>query len=187
VYQGMNRVTLAVVAVLLAIPAVAQAKAGIEFDKAIETQKPGDRQTFTAMVMHEPSDPMGGEPQPVVGVRPLITFRNERTGEVIRVRTTRTDQEGIASGSVTLPDRGPWKATLVAGGKSFSDEHGQVFEVGPPTEAKVVGTMEPPPDPQPADKGDGGGFPAWLLSFPAAGLVAFGIWRLRRRPRELGA
>jgi hypothetical protein len=179
----MNKITLTVVAVLLAVPAVAQAKAGIEFDNAIETQQPGDRQNFTAMVMHEPSDPMGGEPQPVAGVRPLITFKNQRTGEVVRVRATRTNHEGSASGSVTLPDRGPWQATLVAGGESFSDAHGQVFEVGPPTEAKVVGTMEPPADAAPADTGGDGGFPLWVLSFPAAGLAALGIWRLRRRLR----
>jgi hypothetical protein len=183
----MNRVTLAVVAVLLAIPAVAQAKAGIEFDKAIETQKPGDRQTFAAMVIHEPTDPNGGTPRPVVGVRPLVTFTNERTGAVMRVRTSRTDLDGSATGRVTFPDRGPWTASLSVGGHTFEPGGRQTFEVGPPTEAKVVGTMEPTPDPQPADKGDGGGFPAWLLSLPAAGLIALGVWRLRRRPRELGA
>jgi hypothetical protein len=187
VYRGMRRITLTVVAVLLAVPAIAHAKVGIEFDNAIETEKPGDRQNFSVMVMNEPTDPMGGEPQPIVGVHPLVTFRNEKTGKVIRVRATRTNSEGIARGTVVLPDRGPWTASVKAGDRVFSEPGAQTFEIGLPTEAKVIETIPPPPDPAPASDDDGGGFPAWLLSFPAAGLVALGIWRLRRRPLELGA
>ena len=182
----MKRITLTVVAVLLAVPALAHAKAGIEFDNAIESEKPGDRQNFTAMVMHEPTDPMGGEPQPVAGVRPLVTFRNDHTGKVIRVRTSRTNGEGIARGSVTFPDHGPWTTTLSVNGKPFGDAiHGQTFELGPP-HLRIVGTMEPPADPPPAHRDGGGGLPAWLLTLPAAGLAALGIWFARRRPRELG-
>jgi hypothetical protein len=174
----MRRITLAVVAVLLAVPALAHAKVGIEFDSPIEAQKPGDRQNFTAIVMSEPSDPKGGEPQPIEGVRPLVTFRNDRTGKVVRVRTVHTNGEGITRGSVVLPDRGPWTASVAVAGHVFSERGGgQTFELAPP---------EAPGHPAPVADDDGG-FPVWLLSFPAAGLVALGIWRLRRRPRELGA
>ncbi|HEX6712426.1 MAG TPA: hypothetical protein VF066_03535 [Thermoleophilaceae bacterium] len=171
----MNRITLTVVAVLLAVPALAQAKAGIEFDNAIETQKPGDRQSFTAIVMNEPTDPMGGEPKPVVGVRPLVTFRNERTGKLMHVRTDPTNAEGLAPGSVTFPDRGPWTATLSVGGRPF-EAHGEPFQLAPPATGPAATASQPAAH-------DGGGFPTWLLSFPAAGLAALGIWRLRRRLR----
>jgi hypothetical protein len=185
VYRGMRRITLAVVAVLLAVPTLAQAKVGIEFDNAIETQKPGDRQSFSVLVMNEPPGPGRVQPKAIAGVRPLISFRNERTGDVVRVRGSRTSSEGIGRGSVVLADRGPWTVYVRAAG--LSQLEGQTFEVGPPTEAKVVATFPPPPDPAPVSDDDGGGLPAWLLSFPAAALAAFGIWRLRRRPRELGA
>lgn len=184
-YRSMKRITLTVVAVLLAVPVAAQAKAGIRFDGDIGTANPSERQSFSAMVMREPSDPMGGDLKPIAGARPLVTFRNERTGEVIRVRTTRTNLDGVGTGSVTFGDKGPWTTTMAVGGESLA-LHGQTFEVGPPRSVRVVGTMEPPPDP-PAAQSDGGGFPAWLLAIPAALLAALGIRHLRRRPRELGA
>jgi hypothetical protein len=186
VYQGMKRITLAVVVVLLAVPALAHAKAGIEFDNAIETANPNDRQSFNVLVMNEPTDPMGGEPQPITGAQPLVTFRNEETGKVIRVRASRTNSEGVARGAVTFNDDGPWATTLTVKGKPLAI-HGQTFSVGPPREVNVVGTMEPPPDPPATPADDGGSFPAWLLTLPAAGLAALAIWRYRRRPRELGA
>lgn len=180
----MKRITLTVVAVLLAVPAGAQAKAGIEFDNAIETQKPGDSQSFSAIVINEPSDPMGGEPKPVVGVRPLVAFHNETTGKVIRVRASRTNSEGFGSGSVTFPDAGPWTATLYVGGKRFGGE--QQWQTFSLTRAPAAPAAAAPAPRTPADPDDGG-LPTWLLSFPAAALAALGIRRLRRRPRELGA
>ena len=131
--------------------------------------------------MSDPSDPTGGEPKPFAGVRPLVTFHNQTTGEVIRVRTSPTNDAGSGLGTVTFPDRGPWTATLTVGGKPF-EAHGEAFPVGPPASAAAT----PPATSQPAAHDDGG-FPLWLLSFPAAGLAALGLRRLRRRPRELGA
>src|SRR5215218_1658778 len=171
----MTRITLTLLALLLALPVAAHAKAGVEFDSAIETSKPGARQAFSAMVMNEPADPTGGEPEPITGVRPLVTFTNESTGKVMRVRASRTNRDGIGRGSVTFPDHGPWTASLTVAGKPF-ETGGQSFEIsGPPADPALA----PPSD----GEGGGGGLPAWLLSFPAAGLVALGIWRLRRRPR----
>jgi hypothetical protein len=173
----MNRVTLAVVAVLLAVPAAAGAKAGIEFSGAIETQKAGDRQNFSAIVMNEPADPTGGAPTPIEGVRPLVTFRNTKTGELIRVRTTTTNRNGESTGSVVFPDRGPWTADLSVNGKSFGPGDDRGFQLQP-----AAGPSTPP-----AQDSGGDGFPTWLLTLPAAALAALGVWFVRRRPRELGA
>jgi hypothetical protein len=158
----MNRVTLAVVAVLLAVPAAAQAKAGIEFPTEPQAKT---EQTFTAFIHGS-----GG------GGTPTVTFRNRSTGQVLRVRTAPLDRNGQAMGTVVLPDRGPWTATLSLNGKVVSAGDGQGF-----------GATAPPAQAPPAKTDDGGGgFPAWLLSIPAALLAALGIRHLRRRPRELG-
>jgi hypothetical protein len=168
VYRDMNRVTLAVVAVLLAVPAVAQAKAGIEFDQNIEAQQPGDRQNFSVFVHGSNGGP------------PMASFRNTRTGEVIDVRTVRTNGEGNARGSVIFPNRGPWTATLLVGSRPVTELiHGSAFELAPAA-PKPAATPPPPPP------SDDSGFPLWLLTLPAAGLAALGIWLTRRRPRELG-
>src|SRR3954451_12413554 len=118
----MNKVTLAVVAVLLAVPAVAQAKAGIEFDTATTSMKPGDQQTFIAFVHGS-----GG------GGQPMVAFKNDSTGQVMRVRTTLLDRNGMARGTVVFPDYGPWTATLSVDGKVVSPGDGQGFPVGSPT------------------------------------------------------
>jgi hypothetical protein len=166
--------------VLLAVPALAHAKAGIEFTGAIEQQQPGSRQDFTAIAMREPSDPMGGAPTPIVGAQPLVTFQNTRTGQVLRVRTSPTNRNGVGFGSVTFPDRGPWTATLTVGGKPF-EAPSEPFRLAPPAGVST------PAAPQSPAHDNGGGFPMWLLSFPAAALAALGIRFIRRRPRELGA
>jgi hypothetical protein len=164
VYPGMNRVTLAVVAVLLAVPAVAQAKAGIEFPTAPEAKK---EQTFTAFIHG-----LGG------GGTPLATFRSQSTGRVIRVATSPLNRNGVATGTVAFPDRGPWTATLSLNGKVVSSVDGQGFAVAP----------APPASPGAHSQPDGGGgLPAWLLTIPAGLLAALGIGYLLRRPRELGA
>jgi hypothetical protein len=169
----MKRITLTVVVVLLAVPALAHAKAGVEFDQNIETSKPGDQQSFTAFVHGS-----GGGP-------PSVSFQNTRTGKVIHVKTVRTNDPGTGRGSVTFPDRGPWAVTMSVNGHSFGDVvHGHAFELGAP-KVRVMGTMNPPADPPAASNGDDG-FPLWLLTLPAAGVAALGIWFLRRRPRELG-
>src|SRR4051812_36305490 len=161
----MNRITLAVVAVLLAVPAVAQAKAGIEFPTEPQAKT---EQTFTAFIHGS-----GG------GGTPLVTFRSQSTGQVLRVRTSPLNRNGQAMGTVVLPDRGPWTATLSLNGKVVSPGGGQGFEATSPPTA---------PAQTPAASADSdGGLPAWLLTIPAALIAAFGIWYLRRRPRELGA
>ena len=161
----MNRVTLAVVAVLLAVPAVAQAKAGVEFPTEPQTKK---EQTFTAFIHGSRG---GGTPD--------VTFRNRSTGQVLHVRTSPLDRNGQAIGTVVLPDRGPWTATLSLNGKVVSRDDGQGFDA-------IAAPAAPAQTPPPASDADGGP-PAWLLTIPGALIAAFGIWYLRRRPRELGA
>jgi hypothetical protein len=169
----MKRLTLTVVAVLLAVPALAHAKAGIEFDQDITATKPGEQQSFTAFVHGSSGGP------------PSVSFENTRTGKVIHVKTVPANGPGTARGSVTFPDRGPWMVTMSVNGHSVGDAiHGQGFELGP-RKVRVMGTMEPPPDPPATPSGDNG-FPLWLLTLPAAGLAALGVWFARRRLRELG-
>ena len=171
-YQSMKRITLTVVAVLLAVPALAHAKAGVEFDRDIAAQKPGDQLSFTAFVHGSSGGP------------PTVSSHNTRTGKVIHVKTVGTSNPE-SRGSVRLPDRGPWTVTMSVNGRSVADViHGQGFVLGPP-KLRVMGTMEPPADPPAASNGDTG-FPFWLLTLPAAGLAALGIWFVRRHPRELG-
>jgi hypothetical protein len=163
----MKRITLTVVAVLLAVPALAQAKAGIEFDQNIQAQQPGDRQNFSVFAHGSSGGP------------PTVSFRNTQTGKVIEVRTVRTNGEENARGSVTFPDHGPWTATLWVGGRPLTDGvHGSEFELSQPAPKPAAA---PPPPPS-----DDDGFPVWLLTLPAAGAAALGIWLVRRRPRELG-
>ena len=177
----MKTVTLTVVAVLLAVPALAQAKAGIEFNQAIEQQHPGDSQSFTAIVMKDPPNREGGEPTPIVGVHALVSFTNQDTGRVIRVRTSATDSEGIASGRVTFPDRGPWGISMSLGGKPFGGPELGDFEVGSALQARLPQTAA-----RQTTAHDGSQPSGWLLLFPAAALIALGVWLTRRRPRELG-
>ena len=181
-YTGMKRVTLTIVAVLLAVPALAHAKVGLEFDRNIEQQQPGESQTFSVMVMNEPADPMGGRPEAIAGVRPLVTFRNDATGQVIRVRASETDSEGIATGHATFPAAGPWSAMLsVAGHVLGGSDRFHGFTLAAPPAAK------PAAAPPRRSASGSSGFPGWLLSFPAAAIFALGVWWLRRRPREIGA
>ena len=159
----MNRATIAVIAVLLlAVPALAQAKAGVEFPTEPHSKQ---EQTFTVFIHGA-----GG------GGTPLTTFRNQSTGQVLRVRSAPLNRNGESMGNVVFPDSGPWTATVSLNGKVVSRGDGPGF----------AATTPPAPVP-PATGHSDGGPPAWLLTVPAALLAAFGIWVVRRRPRELGA
>jgi hypothetical protein len=68
VYTDMRRTTLLIVSLLLAVPALAHAKAGVEFDQDPEVAPVGTTIGFTVMAFREPrgpSGPAGGEPQPI--------------------------------------------------------------------------------------------------------------------------
>src|SRR4051794_37512567 len=114
----MKRITLTVVAVLLAVPAVGSAKIGGELQTDPQDLQPGQKTDVSMMVLKEPGDgqPPRAQPEPVVGVRPLATFRNAKTGEVVRVRGSRTNRDGIATAAVAFPSRGDWSVALKAPG-----------------------------------------------------------------------
>lgn len=175
----MKRVTLTIAVVLLAVPAVAAGKSGIEFDNAIEQEQAGTRQGFSVMVMREPRSPYG-EPKPVAGIRPVVRFRSADTGALIRGRVGATGADGIARGSVVFPRRGTWSVELRTPGANVGI-HPQEFTTGTP--ASVVETVNPPPQRPAATAHGSSDWWAWLLALPAAGLFALGLRALRRRPR----
>jgi hypothetical protein len=179
----MKRIFLTAMAVLLVVPAIAQGKSGIEFSSDPATQKAGDAQQFKVILFKEPADPMSGAPSPISGVSPLVTFRNETTGRVIRVRSHETNSEGLADGRVVFPDEGPWVTTMSVGGHQLRGSESPPFTVG--TRVSGAATVTPAAHGAPSD---GGAPPYWLLALPAAALAAAALWLVRhRRPRELGA
>src|SRR5688572_11500292 len=106
----MRRINSILVLVLLAVPATATAMVGVELEKQ-QDLAPGEKTNMNVMLWREPRDP-GSDPTPVVGAHPLVTFRNAKTGEVVRVRASRTNHEGLASATVAFPSRGKWAVDL---------------------------------------------------------------------------
>lgn len=171
----MRRVCALALAVCLALPAAASAKGGVIFDRYPDVQKVGSPMSFTVMTFRSRE-----------GIRPLVTFRNAKTGQVLRVRTSPTDLNGIAYGIVRLPSTGPWRAGVTINGRGMAPGDSEPFRVG-------VGLTQtiPAADARPATPASGGAphpdqggtFPwLWLTSGAAIGsalLVA--VMRRRRR------
>jgi hypothetical protein len=184
----MKRVTLTVVAVLLAVPLAAHAKVGVEFQQGPGSVEPGKKTDFTMMVMREPSgpnEPPRGEPEPVAGVRPLATFRNAKTGEVVRVRGGRTDRDGIAHASIVFPSRGRWDIVMTGRGvpPAVADA-GQDIEVGLANNGVTVMEVVRPPADAAAPIASGGGFPWALVAGVLAAMAALAAV-IRVGPRRL--
>src|SRR4051812_17973306 len=132
VYPGMRRATVITIGVLLMAPALAHAKAGLEFDTYPDSAQPGEKINFTVMALREP--PAGGPPraqaQAIVARHPLVTFRSE-SGRVVRVRVAPTNTDGIAHGSVVFPDKGPWTTEIKVGEElQLGQERSQPIRVG---------------------------------------------------------
>ena len=171
--------------VLLAVPAAASAKVGVELEKNPETLAPGENVTMNVMLFREPRKP-GGDLQPVVGRSPLITFENVKTGEVVRVRASRTGAEGMATAEVSFPSRGEWTVDLgdIPG---VLDEGTQSLPVGVPFGSTAAGRSLPmeeyPPPPRPAAPEPGSSFPALPLGVGLgfAMVAAAAVLLLRRR------
>jgi hypothetical protein len=187
VYTGMRRASLLVTSILLAVPAVVYAKAGVEFDTYPETSKVGNPISFTVMAFREPpgggrSGPSTGEPHPVVGAHPLVTFRS-KSGAVIRVRASKTDLNGIGYGTVTFTDKGPWTTELHVRGVHIGSEMSSPIHVGtgltqtiPPADAQRSSKPASAPD-------QTSGFPwVWVLSL-ATIASALLVLVMRRRGR----
>jgi hypothetical protein len=122
----MRKATLIITSLLLAAPAAAHAKAGVEFKTYPEKEKVGSSIKFVVMAFREPR---GGAPQPVLGAHPLVTFRS-RSGAVIRVRASRTGPNGIAHGSVRFTDKGPWTTEMHMRGVHIGSELSAPIRVG---------------------------------------------------------
>src|SRR3954465_10575472 len=128
----MKKIALILAAALLAAPALAHAKAGVEFQTYPDTAKPGEKINFTVIAMREPPPGGGGrtQPQAIVGRHPLVTFRS-RSGRVVHVRASATDPNGIAHGQVAFPDRGPWTTELTVGDEiQIGPERSEPIRVG---------------------------------------------------------
>lgn len=176
----MRKATVILTALLLAAPIAARAKTGVEFQKTPETTKVGDVIPFTVMAYREPPAGEAGvnqELKPIVGRRPLVTFRS-RSGAVLRIRATRTDLNGISYGRVRFTDKGPWSTALNLPGARIGPEMsspisigtGLVHTIGPWTHAAQQG-------------GSQAAFPwVWILSLGAIGSALL-VLVMRRRGR----
>jgi hypothetical protein len=172
----MKKIALALAATLLAVPALANAKTGVEFDQYPDSAKPGEKINFTVMAL--PEGPSAGGPSRFEGRHPLVTFRS-RSGRVVRVRASAADLSGIAYGEVAFPDRGPWTTEMSIGGVIQSAaEESQPIRVGvgltqtiPAADATRPRTAAP----------DAGSFPwLWVLSLGAVGASLL-VLLMRRR------
>jgi hypothetical protein len=179
VYTDMRRTTLLIVSLLLAVPALAHAKAGVEFDQDPELAPVGTAIGFTVMAFREPRGPSGpssGEPRPVVGAHPLVTFRSE-SGRVIRVRASETNLNGIGYGKVRFTDKGPWLTEMHVRGVHVGDEFSQPINAG----AGLTQTTPPTVANDPAPSKPDDDFPwVWILS-GASILAALLVAGMRRR------
>jgi hypothetical protein len=173
----MRRATFLAIGALLMAPALAQAKAGVEFEKYPDTAKPGEKIDFTVIAMDEggPGGP-GHAPKAIVGRHPLLTFESD-SGRVVRVRASATDVNGIAHGSVAFPDQGPWTTALRIGDRiNIPPERSEPIHVG-------IGLTQttPPAKPTPTPAPAPASFPwVWVLSFGAIGSALL-VFVMRRR------
>jgi hypothetical protein len=159
----MKRITLTLVAILLAVPVAASAKVGVELQGAPEKLQPGDTTDMTVMLMRE-------DGQLPSGARPLVTFTNAATGERLLVRGSRS-VDGISHAKVAFPSRGHWDLEI-SGVRGLLEEGPQGFSIG--TAATAV-------DASPAE--DGPSFPAVSVAV-ALGVLMLGAATvlLLRRP-----
>jgi hypothetical protein len=173
----MRRATLLIASVLLAVPAFAQAKAGVEFDRDPEVVKVGTTIGFT-VIAYRDAPREGTEMRPVEGAHPLVTFRSE-SGRVIRVRAGETDLNGIAYGKVAFTDHGPWTTEMKVPGVEIGDGLSQPIDAGVGLVRTTVTPDARPVRSAPSDSG----FPwVWFLSAASIG-AALLVAGMRRRGR----
>ena len=175
-YTDMRRTMLLIVSVLLAAPALAHAKAGVEFAQDPETVSVGNSIDFTVIAFREPRNPNGGDPRPVVGAHPLVTFRSE-SGRVIRVRASATDLNGTGYGKIAFTDKGPWTTEMHVRGVHVGQELSQPIDAG----VGLTQTTPPTVSSQPPASKASESFPwVWILS-GASILAALLVAGMRRR------
>ena len=114
----MKRALVLALALCLLVPAGAGAKGGVIFDRYPDVQAVGSQMRFTVMLFNRRD------------VRPLVTFRNSKTGEIVRTRASLSDLNGIAYGKVALPSTGPWATTISVNGRPIFEGDAEPFRVG---------------------------------------------------------
>jgi hypothetical protein len=174
----VRRALVLALALCLLAPAGASAKGGVIFDKFPDVQAVGSKMKFTVMLFNRQ------------GVRPLVTFRNPKTHEVVRTRASRSDLNGIAYGTVALPSHGPWMTTISLNGRPVFEGDAEPFRVGvgltqtiPSADAERAADARPAADGShgaPADS-DGGSVWLWITSIGAIGSALLVLFMRRRR------
>jgi MYXO-CTERM domain-containing protein len=168
----VKRALVLALALCLLVPAGAGAKGGVIFDRYPDVQAVGSQMRFTVMLFDRRD------------VRPLVTFRNSKTGEVVRTRASRSDLNGIAYGKVAFPSTGPWATAISVNGRPIFEGDAEPFRVG-------VGLTQtiPSADAERAasDRGGsvssdrGGSVWPWIaLALLASAAAALGVHRRRR-------
>jgi hypothetical protein len=175
----MRRTTLLIASVLLAIPAMAHAKAGVEFKAYPETVAVGKSIAFTVYAFTEPPAG-GGSGHAVVGAHPLVTFRS-KSGRVVRVRSSRIDSAGVGHGTVAFPDRGPWSTEMNMRGVHIGQERSQPISVGTGLTQTISAADDVAARNRSTAPASHGGFPwVWVLSI-ASIAAALAVAGMRRR------
>ncbi len=173
----MLRAPILLTALLLALPAAAHAKAGVEFQRYPESTPVGHAIKFTVLAYRDPP-PSGGAGHPLPGAHPLVIFRSA-SGRVIRVRASRTDAQGFGHGSVRFTDRGPWTTELRIRGLHVPYEASAPVSVG----TGLVQTIPAASSDRPrAPHEDSGGSSAliWVLALASIGSAMLVLVRRRR-------
>ncbi|HEX4718029.1 MAG TPA: hypothetical protein VH300_05830 [Thermoleophilaceae bacterium] len=180
VYTGMRRATLIITSMLLAVPAVAHAKAGVEFDTYPEKSQVGTPISFSVIAFRDPP-PSGGSAHPVVGAHPLITFRSA-SGRVIRVRASKTDLNGIGYGKVAFTDKGPWTTEMHVRGVHIGSEQSSPISVGTGL-TQLIPSADSHHPKAVSTPDETSGFPwVWVLSLATVGSALL-VLLMRRRGR----
>ena len=160
-----------VLAACLAVPAGAGAKGGVIWDRYPDVQAVGSPMKFTVMLSFGKT---------IEGVRPLITFRDQRSGQAVRVRGTRSDLNGISYGTVRLPANGPWDTRITVAGKAVLPPDAEPFRVG----VGLTQTIPSADEERAAAPQSGDGMSAWLWITSAAAIgSALLVFVMRRRGR----
>lgn len=160
-----------VLAACLAAPAGAGAKGGVIWDRYPDVHAVGSPMEFTVMLNFGKT---------IEGVRPLITFRDQRSGQVVRVRGSRSDLNGISYGTVRLPAKGPWDTRVTVAGKAILPPDAEPFRVG----VGLTQTIPSADEQRAAAPRPEGGMSAWLWITSAAAIgSALLVLVMRRRGR----
>jgi hypothetical protein len=171
----MRRITLTVVAILLAVPAAAFGKVGVEFAKDPVTASTYEAIPFNIMILREPRDPSVDGMTPITGARPVVTFKSA-TGEIVRVTGSRSDRQGMSDAVATFPDKGPWTGSLTVPRERLAESGGDLgtFRIGfdgTPAPAKAGAPKQPPAATTPASASSGSAI-VWILLGAGALLIA---------------